>query len=149
MQFKVIYTVSALVLHPRLISYRCTRVLEPLLYNLLDPSILRNPSAATYNGREITGFTYARRFDQHSVNHLLETLLSLIKFGGQGFGRIARSSQFQRSNHAGFVHRVQAGKSRPFSCSQISGVRSIALHSPIGSTRSDIYGCSFGDFASV
>ena len=63
-----------------------------------------------YDGREINGFTYTRRYDQHSVDHLLETLLSLIKFSGQGFGRVTRSLQFKRSSHAGFMDRVDAGE---------------------------------------
>ncbi|KAF8588312.1 hypothetical protein K439DRAFT_1629769 [Ramaria rubella] len=85
-----------------------TRVLEPLLYDLLEPSIRRIPFSATYNNYEIAGFTYENRFDQHRLDHILETLLSLAKFGGQGFGRIARSSQVRKSNHQGFLERVDA-----------------------------------------
>lgn len=100
-----------------------------------------------YNGREISGFTYTRRFDQHRVDHLVESLLSLTKFGGQGFGRVARSTQFRRSSHAGFVDRVDAGK-WPMSIMQ-QWLSSTVSDSPISPTRSDVHGCFVRGASSV
>lgn len=39
----------------------------------------------------------------------MDTLLSVVKFGGQGFSKIARSTLINRSPHAGLVERLQAG----------------------------------------
>lgn len=77
-----------------------------MLHDLLDPSILRTSTIFKVHGRELTGFLYERPFDQRIVNHLLETLLSVVTFGGQGFARAARTAAIKRSNHPGFVQRV-------------------------------------------
>ncbi|KIM47693.1 hypothetical protein M413DRAFT_439360 [Hebeloma cylindrosporum] len=82
------------------------RVLDPILYELLDPSILRIPTTFKVRGREIPGFLYERPFDQNIVNHLLETLLSMVTFGGQGFAKAARTSSIKRSHHSGLIQRV-------------------------------------------
>ena len=82
------------------------RVLDPILYELLDPSILRIPTTFKVRGREIPGFLYERPFDQSIVNHLLETLLSMVTFGGQGFAKAARTSSIKRSYHSGLMQRV-------------------------------------------
>ncbi|KAF8510422.1 Dopey, N-terminal-domain-containing protein [Hysterangium stoloniferum] len=87
-----------------------TRVLEPLLFDLLDPAIRRKPFTKTYNNFQISGFVYELRFDEHRMNHLLEILISVIKFGGQGFSRVARNTPFKKSNHPGFVARVDGAK---------------------------------------
>ena len=92
-------------LNTRLVTQE-TRVLDPILYELLDPSILRIPSTFKVRGREIPGFLYERPFDQSIVNHLLETLLSMVTFGGQGFAKAARTSSIKRSHHSGLIQRV-------------------------------------------
>ena len=84
-------------------------VLDPILYDLFDPSIRRVPST-NVNGKQLQGYSYERPFDQTYVNHLLETLLSVIKFGGQGFGKTARTSLVRRCQHSGLVERIQSGK---------------------------------------
>lgn len=84
------------------------RVLDPILYDLFDPSIRRVPSTTTVNGKELQGYSYERPFDQTYVNHLLETLLSVVKFGGQGFGKTARTSLVRRCQHSGLVERIQS-----------------------------------------
>jgi hypothetical protein len=84
-------------------------VLDPILYDLLDPSMKRVPSITNTNGKQLQGFAYERPFDQTYVNHLLETLLSVVKFGGQGFVKIVRTALVQRSHHSGLVERVQSG----------------------------------------
>ncbi|PPQ99509.1 hypothetical protein CVT24_005299 [Panaeolus cyanescens] len=82
------------------------RVLDPILYDLLDPSISRTPTTFKVRGRELPGFVYNRSFDQRIVNHYLEILLSVITFGGQGFAKAAQTSLVKRSHHPGFVQRV-------------------------------------------
>ncbi|KAF5384809.1 hypothetical protein D9615_001099 [Tricholomella constricta] len=85
------------------------RVLDPILYELLNPSVRRLPSAVKVQGRELQIFLYERPFDQRYTNHLLDMLLSIIRFGGQGFAKTARSTPIQRSHHPGLVQRVEAG----------------------------------------
>ncbi|KAF8273824.1 Dopey, N-terminal-domain-containing protein [Lactarius quietus] len=84
------------------------RVLDPILYDLFDPSIRRVPSTTNVNGKQLQGYSYERPFDQTYVNHLLETLLSVVKFGGQGFGKTARTSLVRRCQHSGLVERIQS-----------------------------------------
>ncbi|KAF9524082.1 Dopey, N-terminal-domain-containing protein [Crepidotus variabilis] len=82
------------------------RVLDPILYDFLDPNILRSQTTFKVRGREITGFVYERPFDQRIIDHLLETLLSVVNFGGQGFAKAARTAPIKRSYHTGLVQRV-------------------------------------------
>ncbi|KAK7464504.1 hypothetical protein VKT23_006673 [Stygiomarasmius scandens] len=84
------------------------RVLDPILFELMDPSIRRIPDTLKVKGRELAGFTYERPLDQRYTNHLLEMLLSIIRFGGQGFAKTARTSAVKRSYHTGLVQRVDA-----------------------------------------
>ncbi|KAG1867601.1 glycosyl hydrolases family 31-domain-containing protein [Suillus tomentosus] len=53
------------------------QVLEPVLRDLLDPSIHRIFRVSRVNGKEIRGFVYERSFNQHYVAHL-EILLSIV-----------------------------------------------------------------------
>ncbi|KAG2350958.1 hypothetical protein BDR05DRAFT_955104 [Suillus weaverae] len=73
------------------------RVLEPVLRDLLDPSIRRVSRVSRVSGKEIRGFVYERSFDQRYVAHLLEILLSIVQFGGQGFSKSARGTFLRRS----------------------------------------------------
>ncbi|CAA7265849.1 unnamed protein product [Cyclocybe aegerita] len=82
------------------------RILDPILHDLLDPGIVRNPTTFKVRGRELPGFSYERAFDQRIMNHLLETLLSIVSFGGQGFTKAARTSSIKRSHHIGLLQRV-------------------------------------------
>ncbi|KAJ7755024.1 Dopey, N-terminal-domain-containing protein [Mycena maculata] len=84
------------------------RVLDPILFDLLDTSIRRLPNTAKVRGRELQGFLYERPFDQRYVNHLLEMLLSIIRFGGQGFAKTTRSTSIKRSHHSGLMQRVES-----------------------------------------
>lgn len=63
------------------------------------------------NGRELQSFSYERSFDQSYVNYLLETLLSVVKFGGQGFGKTARVNSVRRSYSSELVERMLSGGS--------------------------------------
>ncbi|KAJ3925089.1 MAG: hypothetical protein NXY57DRAFT_1044399 [Lentinula lateritia] len=84
------------------------RVLNPILFELMDPSIRRSISTMKVKGKEITGFTYERPFDQRYINHLLDMLASVIRIGGQGFVKTARMSGIKRSHHSGLVTRVES-----------------------------------------
>jgi hypothetical protein len=88
----------------------CSSVLDPILYDLLDPSVKRIPSVTRVNGKQLQSFSYERPFDHTYVNHLLETLLSVVKFGGQGFGKIARTSSVRKSHSSELVERIISGE---------------------------------------
>ncbi|KAG2076732.1 hypothetical protein BDR04DRAFT_1132425 [Suillus decipiens] len=82
------------------------RVLEPVLRDLLDPSIRRVSRISKVSGKEIGGFVYERSFDQRYVAHLLEILLSIVQFGGQGFSKSARSTFLKRSHDHVLLQRL-------------------------------------------
>ncbi|KAI0718921.1 Dopey, N-terminal-domain-containing protein [Cerioporus squamosus] len=84
------------------------RVLDPLLYDLFDPAIRFSPSTTELKGKQLQGFAYDRPFDQRYVNYLLETLLSVVKYGGQGFSKIARSTPISRSLYSNLLQRLQS-----------------------------------------
>ncbi|KAJ3723564.1 Dopey, N-terminal-domain-containing protein [Lentinula guzmanii] len=84
------------------------RVLDPILFELMDPTIRRLATTLKVKGKEIPGFTYERPFDQRYINHLLDMLASVIRIGGQGFVKTARMSSIKRSHHSGLVSRVEA-----------------------------------------
>ncbi|KAG2044595.1 Dopey, N-terminal-domain-containing protein [Suillus americanus] len=82
------------------------RVLEPILRDLLDPSIRRISRVSRVSGKEIRGFVYEKSFDQRYVAHLLEILLSIVQFGGQGFSKSARGTFLRRSYDHVLLHRL-------------------------------------------
>lgn len=84
------------------------RILDPILYDLLEPTMRRVPSVTNLDGKEILDFSYERPFDQSYVNYLLETLLSVVRFGGQGFSKTIRSNEIRRSPHPGMLERLEA-----------------------------------------
>ncbi|OBZ78644.1 Protein dopey-1 [Grifola frondosa] len=84
------------------------RVLDPIIFDLFNPSIRRSASIREICGKQLQGFTYDRPFDQRYVNHLLETLLSVIRFGGQGFSRAARTTPINRSLCDGLLQRLES-----------------------------------------
>ncbi|KIY73422.1 hypothetical protein CYLTODRAFT_365976 [Cylindrobasidium torrendii FP15055 ss-10] len=83
------------------------RVLDPILFDLLDPAIIRTATTMKVHTKELQGFYYERAFDQRYIYHILEMLLSVVRFGGQGFAKTARSTPVKRSQHAGLVERVE------------------------------------------
>ncbi|KAG5220330.1 Dopey, N-terminal-domain-containing protein [Salix suchowensis] len=87
------------------------RVLDSLLYDLTNPLIRRMQTSHKLKGRELQGFYYEKTFDQRYVSHLLETLLSVVRFGGQGFVRTARVTQIKRSLHPSLLKRTESGLS--------------------------------------
>ncbi|KAJ2917856.1 hypothetical protein MD484_g2573, partial [Candolleomyces efflorescens] len=84
------------------------RILDPILYDLLDPAIRRTSHTFKVQKRELSGYLYERPFDQRMINHLLEVLLSVVSFAGQGFTKAAVTSSIKRSHHALLVQRVEA-----------------------------------------
>lgn len=86
------------------------RVLDPILHDLLDPLIRRTPHTAKVHGKELPGYLYERSFDQRYVNHILETLLAVVRFGGQGFAKTARTTAIRRTQHSGLLQRVESRK---------------------------------------
>ncbi|KAI0803164.1 Dopey, N-terminal-domain-containing protein [Irpex lacteus] len=83
------------------------RVLDPLLYDLCDPTILRTQASLQLNGRQVQGFSYLKPFDQRYVVHVLGVLISVVKFGGQGFTKITRSTPISRSIFSGLIDRTR------------------------------------------
>ena len=83
-------------------------MLDPLLYDLLDPALHRLPSATKVNGKELQDFEYERPIDQSYLKYVLETLLSVVRFGGQGFGKTARTTPVRKCHHPGVLERVEA-----------------------------------------
>ena len=84
-----------------------TRVLDPILFDLLDPSVRRSRSVTKINDRELQAFAYDAPMDQRLINYMLDTLLSVVRFGGHGFVKIANSTPIRRSPHPGLVERVE------------------------------------------
>ncbi|EJD54553.1 hypothetical protein AURDEDRAFT_156337 [Auricularia subglabra TFB-10046 SS5] len=82
------------------------RVLDPVLFDVLDPSIRRQLATVSIAGKDLSTFLYEVPFDQRRLNYFLETLLSLVRFGGQSFGRIARSTPLKRSTHPELAARA-------------------------------------------
>lgn len=54
---------------------------------------------------------YERPIDQRYIHHVLNVLLSVVKFGGQGFSKIARMSPVTRGTHTGLLERLEDGES--------------------------------------
>lgn len=60
-------------------------------------------------GKEIAAFNYEAPFDTHRLTFLVETIGNLVRFGGQGFGKVARGALVKRSHNAAFVKRAELG----------------------------------------
>jgi hypothetical protein len=86
-------------------------VLDPILYDLLDPSVCWIPITNQVRDKELQGFVYDRPFDQRYLNHLLEVLLSIVRFGGQGFAKAVKTTSFRRSPHSDLIKRIESGAS--------------------------------------
>ena len=74
-----------------------TRILEPIFYDLVDPAIRRKSCRTKLRGKEVQGYIYEQSFDQRYIHHLLEVLLAIVQFGGQGFAKAARGALLNRS----------------------------------------------------
>lgn len=74
-----------------------TSILDPVLHDLLDPNVKCTATTLQINGKQIPGYVYEHPVDQQCTSHLLEVLLAVARFGGQGFMKTARSTAIQRS----------------------------------------------------
>ncbi|KIM70102.1 hypothetical protein SCLCIDRAFT_1160646 [Scleroderma citrinum Foug A] len=83
-----------------------TRILEPIFYDLVDPIIRRKPCRTKLRGKEVQGYVYEQAFDQRYIHHLLEVLLAVVQFGGQGLAKAARSTVLNRS-YEPLLHRLE------------------------------------------
>lgn len=108
MQSEVIPKASGLLIYLLTRLTVVTRVLDPIIFDLLDPSVVRSRSVMKINARELQDFAYESPMDQRLINHLLDTLLSVVRFGGQGFVKVANSTPIRRSLHSGLVKRVES-----------------------------------------
>ncbi|KAK4703671.1 hypothetical protein P7C70_g2546, partial [Phenoliferia sp. Uapishka_3] len=86
------------------------RILDPLLFTLLDPAIKLHATALTVAGVNLPILFYRSTFDQARVHHVLDDLLSLARFGGQGFIRIAKGSFLKHTLDPAFRDRVRASE---------------------------------------
>ncbi|GAA5982369.1 hypothetical protein JCM11641_006959 [Rhodosporidiobolus odoratus] len=84
------------------------RILDPLLGVLLDPFIALTPSISKIAGIRVPVLSYGAPFDQSRVHHVLDNLLALARFGGQGFIRIAKSSFLKHTLDPALRERVIA-----------------------------------------
>ncbi|GAA5834665.1 hypothetical protein JCM9279_007075 [Rhodotorula babjevae] len=82
------------------------RVLDPLLLNLLDPTIACRAETVKVDGVRVPVLIYSRSFDQARVVHVLDNLLALARFGGQGFVRIAKGSWLKHTLDPALRERV-------------------------------------------
>ena len=87
------------------------RVLDPILFDLLNPAIRRTATSVSLMGKELEGFSYNCHFDERYINHLLEALLSVVKFGGPSLSRTARTTPIRRSHHLGLTVRLEVCES--------------------------------------
>lgn len=87
-------------------------MLDPLLFTLLDPSIKQQSVMLKVSELRVPVLQYSNAFDQARVHHVLDDLLSLARFGGQGFIRIAKSAFLKHSLDPAFRQRVMDGESR-------------------------------------
>ncbi|GAA5921263.1 hypothetical protein JCM3775_002966 [Rhodotorula graminis] len=84
------------------------RVLDPLLLSLLDPTIVSRAETVKVDGVRVPVLVYGRAFDQARVHHVLDNLLALARFGGQGFVRIAKGSWLKHTLDPALRERVIA-----------------------------------------
>lgn len=84
------------------------RILDPLMFDMLDPSIRRVISVRQLHGKDIQGFTYLRAFDLRYIHHILDLLLVVVRFGGQGFARMSQNTLISKSCHPTLVSRIQS-----------------------------------------
>ncbi|KZO91887.1 hypothetical protein CALVIDRAFT_601960 [Calocera viscosa TUFC12733] len=68
------------------------RILDPVLHDLVGPAYSGVGRVFSYQGLQVQEFEYERAIDQSRMLYLLENLLSLVRFGGQGFGKSVKTS---------------------------------------------------------
>ncbi|CED83410.1 Dopey and related predicted leucine zipper transcription factors [Phaffia rhodozyma] len=75
-----------------------TRMLDPIMCILLDPSICRTTTTFTFSGKEVQGSRYDRPIDHARLNYVLESLASLSRFGGQALNRVIRATPISQGS---------------------------------------------------
>lgn len=78
------------------------------MFTLLDPAIKHHAIDVTVAGLELPILVYQNTFDLARIHHILDDLLSLTRFGGQGFVRIAKGSFLKHTLDPSFRDRVRA-----------------------------------------
>lgn len=95
--------------------HRVRSVLEPLLHALLDPKVRRKAETISVEGVDLQIERYQHVFDMAQQQHVLDNLISLASFGGQGFTRLAKTTFFDQSPYPDLRQRAQSGKQHPHS----------------------------------
>jgi hypothetical protein len=85
-------------------------VLDPILFILLNPAIMHQTTSVKVSDVSIEIVQYCRPFDQARIQHVLENLLSVVRFGGQGFTRVAKGSETRQTPDEALRKRLEAGK---------------------------------------
>ena len=98
------------------LSQEPRRILDPLLFTLLDPAVKHHQTTLVVAGVNLPSLVYRSTFDQARVHHILDDLLSLARVGGPGFIRIAKGSFLKHTLDPAFRERVRA-------CESLSRVR--------------------------
>ncbi|GAA6010233.1 hypothetical protein JCM11491_005403 [Sporobolomyces phaffii] len=101
------------------------RILDPLLFTLLDPTINFQHQTIKVSETRIPILVCQRSFDQSRVLHALDSLLALARFGGQGFIRIAKSSWLKHTLDPALRERVM--KSEVDNLTYLDGLITILL----------------------
>ncbi|GAA5887198.1 hypothetical protein JCM6882_002446 [Rhodosporidiobolus microsporus] len=84
------------------------RILDPLLFSLLDPTVQLRDNLGKVGDVRVPTLVYERAFDQSRIHHVLDNLLALARFGGQGFIRIAKGSFLKHTFDPSLRERVLA-----------------------------------------
>jgi hypothetical protein len=84
------------------------RILDPLLHSLLDSTISFRSQTVKVSETRLPILVYQQSFDQLRVQHVLDNLLALARFGGQGFIRIAKSSWLKHTLDPALRERVMS-----------------------------------------
>jgi hypothetical protein len=60
-----------------------------------------------FDGKQVPAFEYNRPFNQRYIIHVMGTLLSVVKFGGQGLTKLAKSTPISRSPSVAVQERAR------------------------------------------
>ncbi|KAG8796457.1 hypothetical protein FRC17_007997, partial [Serendipita sp. 399] len=84
------------------------RILDPVMYELMDPTVRRTPATYSWQGRDTKLYNYEKPFDSSRVVYLLDTLTATLRFGGQGIAKVARGTPVKKSGHPEVYKRAFA-----------------------------------------
>ncbi|PWN52444.1 hypothetical protein IE53DRAFT_367211 [Violaceomyces palustris] len=86
-----------------------TRLVDSLFVHLLDPSVARRSVVLACGSIKIDAQEYTKPFDQEQVNYTLSVILSLAKFGGQGFTRALKTSGMGKTSNISLAELIDQG----------------------------------------